>query len=207
MDVIYRGFKVGDGPKLSRIVTSTWDFDKGITDPFAASRPGLIYLYSCLKNGSFIEVAEHDGQPVGIVIGRTAKVPMHPGFSTRLAAYKLHSHLDSELREFARKWTPYFEAYDELDEETGAASGAFDAEIVLFIVSDSMRGKGVGKRLFNDALDFFRESGAESFFLHTDTDCNFEFYERFGMERLAERRINIPGEEELGVYSYGMRVF
>jgi ribosomal protein S18 acetylase RimI-like enzyme len=74
--------------------------------------------------------------------------------------------------------------------------------ILLLVVSSEARGKGLGKRLLDQARDHFRRHNAKSFWLVTDTDCDWPFYEHLGLERLAERKSTVAGAPE-SYYIYG----
>lgn len=76
--------------------------------------------------------------------------------------------------------------------------------ILLLVVSAEARGHGLGKRLINRALDHFRRHGAECYWLVTDTDCDWTFYEHLGLERLADRPGMVPGAPE-HYFVYGGR--
>lgn len=76
--------------------------------------------------------------------------------------------------------------------------------ILLLVVSAEARGHGLGKRLINRALDHFRRHGAERYWLVTDTDCDWSFYEHLGLERLADRPGMVPGAPE-HYFVYGGR--
>lgn len=76
--------------------------------------------------------------------------------------------------------------------------------ILLLVVSAEARGHGLGKRLINRALDHFRRHGAERYWLVTDTDCDWTFYEHLDLERLADRPGMVPGAPE-HYFVYGGR--
>ena len=76
--------------------------------------------------------------------------------------------------------------------------------ILLLVVSAEARGHGLGKRLINRALDHFRRHGAERYWLVTDTDCDWTFYEHLGLERLADRPGMVLGAPE-HYFVYGGR--
>ena len=76
--------------------------------------------------------------------------------------------------------------------------------ILLLVVSAEARGHGLGKRLIDRAHDHFSRHGAERYWLVTDTDCDWSFYEHLGLERLAERPGMVPGAPER-YFVYGGR--
>lgn len=56
-------------------------------------------------------------------------------------------------------------------------------QIVLLIVSEDARGQGVGRKLMQRGVAWLQEHGATTTRLVTDDDCDWEFYERLGMEQ------------------------
>ena len=49
-----------------------------------------------------------------------------------------------------------------------------------------MRGQGIGQHLFDWMLNEFKVNNVEHYFLYTDTDCDYGFYEDRGMVRRME---------------------
>ena len=75
---------------------------------------------------------------------------------------------------------------------------SYPAELALFAVSAEFRGKGIGKKLFQSALDYINRQKLNEFYLFTDTSCNYGFYEHQGMIRRLEKELvfHINGQEE-----------
>lgn len=90
-------------------------------------------------------------------------------------------------------------ATDEMREEAGLDG---QPRVLLLVVGAAARGHGLGKRLLNQARDHFRRHGAERYWLVTDTDCDWPFYEHLGLVRLAERAGRVDGAPER-YYVYG----
>lgn len=76
---------------------------------------------------------------------------------------------------------------------------SYPAELALFAVSSSCRGKGIGKILFQSALEHMDKTGLKEFYLFTDTTCNYGFYEHQGMIRRLEKEhtFNIKGQQRV----------
>lgn len=79
---------------------------------------------------------------------------------------------------------------------------SFDGEVVLFLVDETMRGRGVGRMLFDHAMQDFRLSGVNRYFLFTDTRCNVGFYNHRGLTRLCSQRTALYGDSEQTFYLY-----
>ena len=63
----------------------------------------------------------------------------------------------------------------------------YPAELALFVISPDCRGKGVGKQLYQQFLQYLKKEHLDSFYLYTDTSCNYGFYEHQGMVRRCEK--------------------
>lgn len=77
------------------------------------------------------------------------------------------------------------------------------------MVDSSCRGKGIGKQLFQLALDYMKEQKLDTFYLFTDTSCNYRFYELQGMIRKGEKNLtfNMKGQSakmNFFIYDYNI---
>lgn len=68
--------------------------------------------------------------------------------------------------------------------------------VLLLVVSAEARGHGLGRRLLSQARNHFARHGAERYWLVTDTDCDWPFYEHLGLKRLAVRSGTVEGAPE-----------
>lgn len=75
-------------------------------------------------------------------------------------------------------------------------------EITLFCVSPAAQGTGVGGMLFSYMLNFLKEQGAEHYFLATDDDCDFAFYQHKGLTCKDEAPIETNGQIFGSAYIY-----
>jgi len=205
MDVIYRDFHRNDEKNLSEILIRAWRFDKGVSDRSKIDHIGCLYLYYCLRHAWYVRIADMNGEPVGLIIGTLKRKKLHPVFSLRALYHYLAVLTDKETRNSVKNWSGYFDCNKRLDDASGVSEGRFDAEVTLFAVGEEARGKGIGRRLFQDLVDAFRKEGVERYYLHTDTECSYGFYDKWGMERLAEDTIPSyrPGEEDIRMFVYG----
>lgn len=60
------------------------------------------------------------------------------------------------------------------------------AELRLLMLDKSARGMSVGSQLLDHAQESMRASGAKSYYLYTDSDCDYSFYDHLGFTREAE---------------------
>lgn len=86
--------------------------------------------------------------------------------------------------------------YEELQASEELIGTSWDeedfAQILLLIVAPESKGKGIGKKLVNQAETYFLEQKKNAYCLVTDTDCDWSFYEHLNMKRIAEKRSAHP---------------
>jgi GNAT superfamily N-acetyltransferase len=58
-----------------------------------------------------------------------------------------------------------------------------DAEVLLLMVGSRSRGRGIGRRLLDEAASRLSYMGCRSFMLFTDDDCDYGFYDKIGMKK------------------------
>ncbi len=106
----------------------------------------------------------------------------------------------------AREMAEFFTRYDPRRDGfwTASVSGQVEGSITIdglhaheegahlrwFIVSDALRGKGAGKRLIGEAVDFCRSNGYSRIFLWTfaGLDAARHLYERAGFQLVEQHR-------------------
>lgn len=203
--VIFRAYHNKDAKELAHIINDTWKFDEGVDNEKQAEHIGYAYLYLCMLQADFAQVAEINGHAVGVILGRTEGKRLHPW----IALKEIYHSVPLLMTKAFRNMKPMFEEYDKsnelLDRMTGVAEKKFDAELALFIVSKKARGRGVGLGLFQRLNQFFSEQGVEHYYLHTDTACSYAFYEKHGLQRLGEvqTEISYAGVDHVKMFVYG----
>lgn len=64
-----RELKKQDLPALENVIRKTWDYDKFAT-PKTARKLAKVYLATCLTNQTYTRIAEVDGVPAGLILGK-----------------------------------------------------------------------------------------------------------------------------------------
>ncbi len=194
MQIELRKYQKQDFNALETIIRETWHYDD-FSSPKTAMKLARVFLSSCLTNYTFSRVAVMDGNVVGIILANnTAK---HKCFlSNRLLQIKSILSLYSSKE--GRNVSKIFGSVNGIDKQLlNENNKVYPAELVLFAVSSSCRGKGIGKLLFQSALDYMKQEKLKEFYLFTDTSCNYGFYEHQGMKRRLEKEyiFNIKGQQ------------
>ena len=169
MPLQLREYQKNDFIALKNIIRKTWRYDE-FSSPKTASRLADVFLSSCLTNYTFSRVAVLNGKPVGIILVKDIArhtCPLPNRFRQLRAVLSLY------LTKEGRAVSKIFENVTGIDRELLRESGKnYPAELALFMVSPSCRGQGVGKALFQAALDYTGQQKLDEIYLFTDTSCN-----------------------------------
>ena len=199
----YRQLRAGDVKPLAQIIGAVWYADEpaGLQERF-----GAVYLAQCAQRMTYAQVAEVDSVAVGVVVARAGESDEEVRRTWRRAEDEALDALEESYPGAAEEIVRGLQAESEIDARLAEESGCdLTHELVLFAVAASMQGLGVGKELIGRAEDYLASQGATSFYLFTDTDCTWQFYEHRGMERRATwRRVaddERPLSDEMYVYA------
>lgn len=186
VQVTYREVAWSDVDEVCKLFEDMWfHIEPHIGTPIAAlsaRRSVLRYL----RESTDGEVAVLDGHIVGVVL---LKVEGH-ALLFKEAGTKLNfvdaqmSANDEGCRALADLM--HWHGIEVCMDKDADVQERSQAELQLFLVSSRSRGHGVGGTLFRRMKQHLREYGVEHFFLHTDTSCNYSFYDHQQLERIAE---------------------
>lgn len=87
-----------------------------------------------------------------------------------------------------RQTSKIFSSVNSIDEELlNECTKKYEGEVAFFAISSKARGKGIGKRMFSNMLEYMKSQNIKDFYLYTDTSCNYGFYEHQGMIKRKEK--------------------
>lgn len=183
-ELILREFQKKDTPAIEDIIMEAWHYND-LCSPKTARKLASVFLSSCLANQTYTQVAIAGGIPVGVIMAKDTRTHTCP------ARYRLKQALAIAslfLSREGRHVSKIFSSVNEIDnlllEE---CQRKYQGELAFFAVSSSARGTGIGKKLFDAALSYMQAQQIGSFFLFTDTSCNYGFYEHQGLKRRCEK--------------------
>ena len=186
--IIYRPVAMNDLDALAALYTRYWcQSVLALEDRMLAGRVCLLIQ---LVRSQFALVAERDGVVVGVCLGSRIIDGAIPEVGiwrdlldrTWAEAVERAKTADEELED------SLFCDWRELQKADAFIAGGSpyaEAQITLFMVDPQVKGQGVGGVLYARIQELLRESGARRFFLRTDTQSDFAYYEHRGMKRLA----------------------
>ena len=62
----------------------------------------------------------------------------------------------------------------------------FDGEVLLFVVDEAYRSRGIGRTMLGRFLDYASQEGLSTVYLSTDTESNWRFYEKYGFTKYRD---------------------
>lgn len=175
------------------MVLKTWQYEEWVPEK-AVKAMGEFYLADVLSESSRIWIAEISGVPVGIAaVKNNRRKSFRPGYRLRRLFAGGRILLGGE----GRKEFLQFLKTEALDRELLDASGMkFDAELTFLVVHPDYKGWGIGGKLYGMFTEYLKSENLDSFYLFTDSSCDFTFYEYKGLERLAAKTFYWEEEAE-----------
>jgi len=167
------------------LIMSTWNFHSRFVNVPCNRVIYEYYLKTCLNWNHHLDIIvdEHD-QVVGILFGSKEEISYieEMKFVRKDRLNNKWKNKKINNGEFgdpdvAEKELLLFTLNDALGEKDACL---FEGEVNLFIVSPSIQGQGLGRKLMDRYMDFCRCNELGRVFLWTDNDCNHRFYSRYG---------------------------
>ncbi len=206
MELEFRELRKEDYGQVKNIINETWNFESYSDNSGQVGSALEIYLCNCLLQQNYFRVALEKGVPVGLILGRINR-DFRPWkqiphlFPLIWAGLKFCLRILSG-KKFIQQALEERRAYGKLLRE---GKGIFDGEVVLFIVSPNERGRGLGKKLIFEFLDYCRKKNLNRIYLFSDTSCNYGFYDKNGFFRTGEvtaRDFAENGSDSMKVFLY-----
>ena len=204
--IIYRPVAMNDLDALAALYTRYWcQSVLALEDKMLAGRMCLLIQ---LVRSQHALVAEQDGAVVGVCLGSRIVDGAIPEVGmwcdlldrTWAEAVERAKTADEELEDsLFCDWRELQKA----DAFIASGSPYAEAQITLFMVDPQVKGQGVGGVLYARIQELLRESGARRFFLMTDTQSDFAYYEHRGMKRLACYPTDPDNPDSWAFFIYG----
>lgn len=181
--ILLREYQETDRSALEDIIRETWMYDR-FCSPKVAEKMAGVYLNSCLTNQTFTRVAVIESVPVGIIMAKNIRAHRCP---LRLRIRFLRSIVSLYCSGEGRRVCKMFGGIQGIDRQLLSTCGkAYEGELAFFAIHKACRGLGLGRKLFQSAVDYMRSQNIPEFYLFTDTSCNYPFYEHLGLTRRCE---------------------
>lgn len=200
--IIFRDLEKRDEKDIENIIIEAWNYNR-FCSPATAKKMAKVFLSSCLTNQTYKQVAILDDRAIGVIMAKNNKAHKCP---IKYKIKQIISIISLYLSKEGRKVSKIFSSVSEIDKELlKEIKKEYQGEVAFFAISKSARGKGIGKKMFQDVLKYMKLENVQDFYLFTDTSCNYGFYEHQGMNRNNEKSKSfyIEGKEtEMTFYIY-----
>lgn len=208
--LVYRKIRKSDYSRVKELIIEAFKFKQYTSNSKVLDIFSETYLRRCLLAQNYSQVVEENGEVIGLLLGKINKknkfLKNAPNLLSLFICWVRALLTDKKNKAFFLEYKKVSDAYANLIKE---CNENFDGEVVLFIVGEKCRGKGIGRRLVNNYLYFCKSNNVRSLYLFTDSKCNYGFYDNNGFERMGQKQINVNtvnGPSDLGIYLYSYKV-
>lgn len=198
-NITFREYQKQDAPLIEDIIRKTWEYET-FCSPKVAKQMAKLYLASCLVEQDFTKVALWNDKSIGVIMAKSITkhhVSIRFLYSRFISTFPLY--LSKEGRKTVKIFWGINSIYLALLSERHKN---YDGEISFFAIDEQCRGMGIGKSLFTMAIDYLKEQQIKSYYLYTDSSCNYGFYEHQGMVRCRETTHQVPVKNTMKFYLY-----
>ena len=195
-----RDFNGSDLNPLSELTGSIWYADHGSEACWPGANELCMHLSATDK--CFV-AADDDGTVLGaILIGSANAEDANPDMRTHWKKQgSSMATIASALGIDARVGAALVDEESALMTDVATQRGADGVGTVeLLILSAQARGKGYGRALFGQGIAWLGNHGAQRVRLVTDEDCDWQIYEHWSMERVADRASASHPDTRMFVY-------
>lgn len=193
--IILRKIQRHDYVLLEKDICKTWHLTESFGDKTAMLLSKAYLSYNLIYQ-TFNRVVVVNKQTVGIIAGNNKqKQKAHLKYVIRLFLAILQLLLTKEGRSGLKSFFEMNKIYKKLMKNSGRNYGG---KLSSFVINPAYCGLGLGKKLFQSFIQYLEEEKVETFYLYTDTYCNYQFYDKQGMQkRIEEKCVFFFGNDEL----------
>lgn len=181
-----------DYSRIETLISKAWSYPLFCATDKIVKHMSRVFLQACLTDHTFAKTAVHNGEVVGVILGKKEN-EYHRTKNLRhylSVIYHVLCLLVSKDGRSALK--VIFNSMRTFQSLLKKNQTKFDGEVVFFVVDEKMRGMGIGKKLLQTFKEYMNESKSSSVYVFTDTTCNYKFYESQGFERIEEKKLMVP---------------
>ncbi|AIW19545.1 GNAT family N-acetyltransferase [Vibrio coralliilyticus] len=179
----YRNATVKDFKAVVDMFASNLDFGvfTSVKDEETHYHLATIFTANDFFNGNFIKIAEYNGHVCGVLIGSTSMTPDKAlAFERETVINKAKAKL--QMSASGRKLL--CDMNNKQKQANVENHYNCDSELLFFCVDKNYRRNHIGSTLMQSFENFLIEKGAQGYFLYTDTQCSFQYYENNGYQRV-----------------------
>lgn len=153
------------------------------TDKQVQKQLATLFLAKDYHHATFIQVAEYDDIICGVVIGITKQDP-HKALS--FDEKPIIDQIEKKLSLSEQGQQVLKELREPETADTKWKNNNFDSELQFFCVDPNYRRHRIGATLIQAFETYLIAQGADTYALHTDTLCTYQYYDNNGYQRVNQ---------------------
>jgi ribosomal protein S18 acetylase RimI-like enzyme len=191
MDIKYRNGSADDFNGVIEIIVSSMDFSvfTKATDKDVIRSMAAVSLAKDFHTADYIRIAECNEKVCGFLIGAT-NVVSTPALSFESESIIKKAKEKLSKSEEGRMVLAEMKQNDEKEKSApkSTATSDCDGELVFFAIDEKYRRYKIGSTLIESFEEYLKECGAKKYFLYTDSQCTYQYYEKNGYERVERKQ-------------------
>lgn len=178
MEINIRNFEHHDYDRCEELVNEAWHFDKIISDKNLSKTALRLYTKGGLCLGNMNLVAVDQGRVVGFLFGYNILAKTKPRGKIKLAIEAIISFNFKKMDKIERN--KFIKALTDHNKNRTVIEPGKASEICLFVVSQDLRGKNIGTKLWEKFRDSCIKSGVQRIRVETNKLGASSYYEKQG---------------------------
>jgi ribosomal protein S18 acetylase RimI-like enzyme len=178
MEINIRNFEHHDYDRCEELVNEAWYFDKVFSDKNLSKTALRFYTKAGLCSGNMNLVAVDQGKVVGFLFGLNILAKSKPRGKIKLALDAFISFNVKKMDKIERN--KFIKALTDHHKNRTVIEPGTESEICLFVVSQDLRGKNIGTKLWEKFRDSCITSGVKRIRVETNKLGASSYYEKQG---------------------------
>lgn len=184
MQVEIRDYKNADYAQCEALVNQAWRFDSIFAPQALSDLAKHLYTQGSVQGSNYLRVAEVEGKVVGFIFGLNNRKPrpkrnLWYGVRMLWRFLRIRSEKPNGKRILSN-------AIVEHERNRSQVVNRGVSEIVLFVVDEEFKGKGIGRSLWEGFRHECEESGVGSLVVETNKLGASGFYESLGFRHVDD---------------------
>lgn len=172
-----------DYSTCKKIINDIWYFDNRFKPQNLSKLFKKIYILDSLSISNFAIVIEEDGDVKGFLFGNCGNKNLYKNeYSGLLGRLRVITDLLLTSGVSLKKKLHYMNIIKEHEKNRDKIEPSRANEVNLFAVNPKSQGKGYGKILLNEFINYCKTKKVNRITLETDKECNYKFYTHLGFE-------------------------
>jgi ribosomal protein S18 acetylase RimI-like enzyme len=178
MEINIRNFEQHDYDHCEELVNEAWHFDKIFRDKNLCKIALRMYTAGGLCSGNMNYVAVDNGKVVGFLFGFNHLYKTKPRGRIKLALEAIFSFNFKKMEKIERN--KFLKVLTDHNKNRAIVEPSKASEICLFVVSQDLRGKNIGTKLWEKFRDSCITTGVKRIIVETNKLGASSYYEKLG---------------------------